>query len=380
MPDAYEVFDSKDHLAWKERFRKFSKPFREAINREPGMAWLDPKYWTLHAIGSGTYSATDYYDKKNTHFVLLIEGDVDPVWIDATMIADIDVDLAKRNCRLTIVTTGVPLDTRTLITRLADTIQIITVKELHGIYNPDWELKYPPKEMKLYSCLMQRLTPDRMLAAVELHNQKMLDKGIVSFISNFRPTAYFDEFKREGASNADVLREMQSWHPRVTFHYETRDEDIEKIISMVPYRSFEEPGPDGYLADVERHAQFSIVYETYNTDAYPSSKWYCLTEKSTRSLTLPTISLFCMPRFSLFWYKELGFKFHPINESLNRVSGFDSQINFIIGMLKHGNIRFDPDLEYSIAQHNRNVLQSMEDRLYEDNFIPNLIRTINEFR
>jgi hypothetical protein len=228
-------------------------------------------------------------------------------------------------------------------------VKILFLKELYGVfYNPNIS-HVPETPTTLYACLMQRTSYPRLKLFSELSKNNLLDKGMVSLLG-FQTT--------ENLSPNECVAKLNN-------KFNNAFSDIVQQFDF-PFRTFEEPKN---CFDIEKLSKYIIVLETYND--HINKKWISFTEKTFRSLQIPNISLLLNKKGSINALTEIGIKTHPINPILDYMESYNSQFNFVIGLLK--NDIFDSVDADTNAKHNQNKLKEWSDILNTEEFYQDII-------
>jgi hypothetical protein len=231
-------------------------------------------------------------------------------------------------------------------------IKVLFLKELYGVfYNPNI-VTNAHTYSKLYTCLMQRTSFPRLQMFAELSRNKLINKGIVSLLgfqinTNLSPNEIIKDINNNFDNNFDDIVEQYRF----------------------PFRNFNEKDN---CFEMEERSKYIVVLETYND--HINKKWISFTEKTFRSLQIPNISLLLNKKGSINALTEIGIKTHPINSILDYMESYDSQFNFVIGLLK--NDIFNSDEACMDAKHNQNKLKEWSDILNTDAFYQDIINNL----
>lgn len=227
--------------------------------------------------------------------------------------------------------------------------KVLFYKELFGVfYNP--AITQTPKETsKLFTCLLQRTTYPRLKLFSELLKNNLLSRGNVSLLGY--------QINADMSPN-DIVRSIAN-------NFDEFDYVINRC--EFPYRNFKELG-DSYK--IEEQGKYTIVAETYND--FIDSDWVSFTEKTFRSIQIPNIAVVLNKKGSVGILKELGIELHPINHVLDYMSSYNSQTNFLVGLL-HSDIC---DVLLDIAKRNQEQMQSWSNTLNTDGFYQTIINDL----
>jgi len=218
-------------------------------------------------------------------------------------------------------------------------------KELYGVfYNPAIK-QTKINHNKLYTCLMQRTDFSRLSLFSNLSKNNLIDDGNVSLLGF--------QINNTKKSATEVVNDINS-----EYHL------FDKIVSnyTFPFRNFVD---SKNCFEIEEQSKYIIVSETYNTCGEVTPNWISFTEKTFRSLQIPNISILLNKNGAMDVLCEMGFKIHPINKILDYMMSFNSQTNFVIGILK--NDIFD-EVGHAESLHNQNLLMKWYNTLQSDDF------------
>ena len=230
-------------------------------------------------------------------------------------------------------------------------VKILFLKEFYGaFYNPQI-ITNVYTHPKLYTCLLQRTTYPRLKLFAELSRNNLLDKGVVSLLG----------FQLDNNPPNEVIKNINNNADNVF------DDIVEQY--QFPFRNFIE---DDSCFEMEERSKYIVVSETYNDNA--NKTWISFTEKTFRSSQIPNISLLLNKKGSIDALTEIGIKTHPINSILDCMTSYESQCNFIVGLLK--NDIFNNDDVTEVARHNQRKLKEWSNVLKTDDFYQNIINNL----
>jgi hypothetical protein len=267
----------------------------------------------------------------------------DVIW-DSSFMGDLVKTAKKYNIKFTLITNVFYNNTLK-----NEWYNVVFIKELFGVfYNPNiTQIQSQPA--KLYTCLMQRTTFPRLKLFAELSRNKLLNNSNVS------------------------LRGMQTGEHNLSANGVAESINnnfggFDDIISQYdfPYSNFREKDN---CYEIEEQSKYVIVSETYNDHA--NMEWISFTEKTFRSLQIPNISLILNKKGAKEVLDSIGIKTHPINYILDRMITYDSQTDFIIGVLTAD--MFDLEESNSMATHNQQQLEEWNSTLGTDRFYQSIV-------
>lgn len=228
-----------------------------------------------------------------------------------------------------------------------------------------WDDSRPDVETqtsKLYNCFMQRTDSIRQswLYFLWLHN--LLDQGYVSYLlyqlkdfSSLRGPQLFDFIHHE--KGLDSLEKFQAAHLALRH--------------LVPFRNFSDSDD---LSKYIRDSKYSVILETYAIQ--DDQQYWCITEKTLRSLQLPCISLIFAQKYSVQKLNNLGFEIDPINEKWDGLEWIQRQ-QAILDVLLTNPVDREFDSLRRQCQHNRDILRQWQDRYQRDDFFDQLEHSVS---
>ena len=206
---------------------------------------------------------------------------------------------------------------------------------------------------KLYNCFIQRVDSTRQSWFYFLHHYKLLDHGYVSLLlkqllnySTLTGQELFDYIH-----NHYQLNQLPHFE---SAYYAMRDK--------VPYQNFQE---EQNLLPLILDSKYSIVLETYAVE--DNCDEWCFTEKTLRTLQLPTIPLLFLQKNGIGILKSLGFEFTDCLNLLDDLPWHDRQKE-LLNILINDNIDYDYKLLYDQSQHNKNLLASWQLEIEQSDF------------
>jgi len=279
---------------------------------------------------------------RNCQVVIINYDDItDDMWV-----SEIEEIAIKHNIKFTYITNIFYCG------ESSEWFKVLFLKELYGVfYNPNISVKTLLRT-NLYTCLMQRTSYPRLKLFAELSRNELLTDGNVSLLGY----QSFTDLPPNDIIN-DINVEFDNIFDDIVQHYQ------------FPFRNFIEPEN---CFEIEERSKYIIVSETYNDSE--NKKWISFTEKTFRSLQIPNISLLLNKKGSVNALAEVGIKTHPINSILDYMESYNSQCNFIIGLLK--NDMFDEDGIIEIATHNQHKLKEWNTSLKTDELYQNIIKDL----
>lgn len=337
-----EYQNPKDSYGWQN----FQSNFEKKIE-----AWCQKNNMDFF----GTYQSLQMPKSEKS-----IKSMIAELSVDLDFLLELDFQLKNTGKRLFYLTDN--LIDANQINQLTN-ITIIPIPELLGMKDiVDSIEKSSPS--KLFNCFIQRVESIRQSWFYFLKHYDLLDKGYVSFLL----------FQYEFYSDKTGL-ELFDW---IHTHYELNklphfEQAYRELRPYVPFSNLK----DSTYLDVNiKDSKYSLILETYAID---DNHWAaCITEKTIRSLQIPSINLIFSQQYSLSKLANLGFKIDPVMLEIDQLSSIERQQK-ILEILVNDSIAFDADLLYNNALHNRNLLASYKKRLAEDGFLDKMLNKIYEF-
>jgi len=235
-------------------------------------------------------------------------------------------------------------------------VEFFSYPELLGITCSNINVTVNTNPSKLYNCFIQRVCSVRQSWFYFLHFHGLLDKGYVSLLLKQLKTYSSLTGKELFDYNHHEFKLNQLPHFEKSYR-ELRDQ--------VPYRNFTETNN---LLPLMCDSKYSVVIETAATDD-DKNKW-CYTEKSLRTLQLPTIPLLFIQRQGISKLRGLGFEFSAVADHIDQLPWQERQQQ-ILQILIHDTFDIDFKELYNQSQHNRGLLQSWKNSYNKENFFDN---------
>lgn len=223
-------------------------------------------------------------------------------------------------------------------------VKFVSLPKLLGITASytDIELQ-PTKPTKLYNCFIQRVDSIRLSWFYFLYDRNLLDKGYVSCLMK-QVTNYSD---LTGKDLLDYIHYEFQLNQLPTF-----DNAYKNIREQIPYQNFKE---ENNLIPLILDSKYSLVLETDATNDGDGS-WH-FTEKSLRTLQLPSIPLLFMPAKGIKILKDLGLEFGNHMDHIDNLPWYERQIK-LINMLVKDEIDYNWEELYNQCKHNQHVIES----------------------
>jgi hypothetical protein len=196
---------------------------------------------------------------------------------------------------------------------------------------------------KLYNCFIQRVDSVRQSWFYFLYQHNLLDQGYVSLLM-------YQKQNYSKLTGVELFDYIHSHYQLNTIpHFEQAYQDTR---SLIPFRNFVET--DSLLPYI-LDSKYSVALETYACE--DSQTQWCFTEKSLRSLQLPTIPLLFVQRGGIGVLKSLGFKINNAIDQLDDLHWQQRQ-QHLLRILIDDSVDFDIETIYNQSQHNQDLLQS----------------------
>lgn len=267
---------------------------------------------------------------------------------DSSWFDDLDLDLHQKSKKFFVFTDNIIGDTY----KNFSNIKIFSVPKILGITgNYSGIDLFSFQKQKLFNCFIQRVDSIRQSWFYFLYDSGLLDKGYVSFL--LWQTADFSH-----ARGQDLFREIHDKYQLGSFAHFQRAYD--NLLPMVPYRNFEEQYD---LIPLILNSKYSLILETY---AQATQECWCFTEKTLRSLCLPTINLIFMQPLGYQILKNLGFELFD-HSAFDQMAWQEKQQKFL-QILVDDSQDFDRQILIDQASHNRHLLWSWREEIFSDGF------------
>jgi hypothetical protein len=225
-------------------------------------------------------------------------------------------------------------------------LALLGVKHFH--INEQWfdQLAQDHQPTKLFSCFINRVEPVRQSWFYFLYNSNLLDRGHISFLL----------FNHEKPTLTELELFDQN-HQQHLYYLEQFEKAYQNLRSRVPYKNFAE---NGLLWDKICDSKYSLVLDTSAPD---DQLLQCfVSEKTARTIMLPTIDLLFVQKGTLTHLDSLGIKTHSYGLGIDHLSWQDRQTKIIDALVKDScEYNFKELLE--VARNNHHVLKT----IYENN-------------
>lgn len=242
-----------------------------------------------------------------------------------------------------------------------ENIKIFSIPQILGITaNYDTIDISTFSKTKLFNCFIQRTDSVRQSWFYFLQQKNLLNRGYVSFL--LKQLTDYSEL-----TGKDLFIWIHENYELGNLpHFQNA---YQNLIDKVPYRNFVE---QENLIPLILDSKYSLNLETYaNTD----QDCWCFTEKSLRSLQLPTVDLMFLQTNGCAILKELGFEFldHSEFDSLP----WQQRQQRILNILENDLIDYNKDLLAEQAQHNQDLLLRWKKQVMSDNFFDKYFENID---
>lgn len=240
-------------------------------------------------------------------------------------------------------------------------IKIFSIPEILGITAnyANINLTYKPKT-KLFNCFIQRSDSVRQSWFYFLYEKKLLNQGYVSFL--LKQLTDYSEL---------TGKELFTWiHNNFELYNLPHFQNAyNNLVDRVPYRNFVE---QNNLIPLILDSKYSLNLETYaNTD----QDCWCFTEKSLRSLQLPTIDLMFLQTGGYKILKHLGFELHDHNEFDDLP--WQQRQQKIMEILVNDSIEYNNALLLEQSQYNQNLMLGWKKQVLSVNFFDKYFENID---
>lgn len=234
-------------------------------------------------------------------------------------------------------------------------VKFFSYPELLGITASYSDIDLQPTEpSKLYNCFIQRVDSVRLSWFYFLCDRNLLDKGYVSCLMK----------QMRNYSNGLTGKELLDY---MHYHYQldqlpTFDKAYKSIRDQIPYQNFKE---EKNLIPLILDSKYSLVLETDATSDGNGS-WH-FTEKSLRTLQLPSIPLLFVPAKGIGILKSLGLEFGDHLNYLDNLTWHQRQIELVDFLVKD-EVEFNWKELYNQCRHNRDLLESWRFKYEQPDF------------
>ena len=218
----------------------------------------------------------------------------------------------------------------------------------------------PPvrKPSKLYNAFIHRTESVRQSWFYFLYLRNLFDKGYISYkLFQINTTL----------SGRELFDKIHVDHLSSVPHF---NQAYEVLKELIPYSNFVDRED---LSELILDTKYSLVLDTYAPDDDVGS--YYISEKVTRALQYPTVSLPFLQRGTLQKLSDSGFYINPSMMAIDQLSWQERQ-QHILDILENDLINVsDRDL-YGQAQHNRSIFSSWLTRCLTQDFFSQVFDTI----
>lgn len=232
-------------------------------------------------------------------------------------------------------------------------VKILSVPEIWGILAPEEYFSVREQRSKLYNCLIRRSCPVRQSWLYFLKHHNLLDQGYVSYLlknMDFMTT-------KTGAEQFEWIHHNFKLNELAHF-----DQAYKELIGQVPYRNFEnQPTVIPYVLD----SKYSLIIES--TGAEDDRGTWLFTEKTIRTLQLPTYPLLFAQRRGIQKLKELGFQLAVNHDHLDALPWTQRQ-QALLDILVNDTVEFDATLLTDVSQHNYGILCNWRTQCQREDF------------
>jgi len=234
-----------------------------------------------------------------------------------------------------------------------DTIKIFSIPKILGItanYSKV-DLNRNKTKTKLFNCFMQRSDSVRQSWFYFLYEKNLLDSGYVSFL-----------LKQLTDYSSLTGKELFTWiHDNFELgelpHFQNA---YINLVNQVPYQNFVE---QNNLIPLVLDSKYSLNLETY---ANAEQDCWCFTEKSLRSLQLPTIDLMFIQTNGYKILQNLGFQLLD-HSDFDHLSWQQRQEK-ILEILENDSVDCDDTLMIEQAYHNQDILSNWKEEVFAADF------------
>lgn len=242
-----------------------------------------------------------------------------------------------------------------------DCVTVFSIPECMGICadSRDYGQEKTSRKETLYNCFMQRVDSVRQSWLYKLYNHNLLNQGHVSFLL-FQLEMYADTYN---------LFEYN--------HYNYGMDNIEhfhtaflSLRNRVPFRNF---AINDTLEDATFHSKYSLVLETYAV--YDDSHAWLFTEKTLRSLQIPTLDLIFCQKNGHQILTNLGFQCVDLGNVDNLP--WQQRQDALLDVLLNDKVHYDDDTERKKAAHNQNLLLRWKKQVLSVNFFDKYFENID---
>lgn len=231
-------------------------------------------------------------------------------------------------------------------------IEIFSIPEILGITANFSFIEFPTASPgKLYNCFIQRADSVRQSWFYFLFEKNLLNKGYVSYL-----------LKQLDVYSKLTDKDLFTWiHNNFEMgslpHFQNA---FSNLINQVPYRNFVE---QNNLIPLILDSKYSLNLETY---ANRDQDCWCFTEKSLRSLQLPTIDLMFLQTGGYTILKNLGFELLDHSEFDNLP--WQERQQKILEILTNDTVEYNYNLLKEQAYHNQDLMLQWKKQIFTDKF------------
>lgn len=240
-------------------------------------------------------------------------------------------------------------------------IKIFSIPKILGITANYGDVDLSAKrEQKYFNCFIQRTDSVRQTWFYFLYEKKLLNRGYVSFL-----LFQFDDFSKL------TDKELFAWiHNEYNLgelpHFQNAYNNLKH---QVPFRNFEE---NNDLVDYILSSKYSLNLETY---ANQDNDCWCFTEKTLRSLQLPTIDLMFLQTGGYKVLKNLGFEL--LDHSYIDCLPWQQRQQKLLEILENDSVDYDRKSLVEKALYNQQLMSKWQKEILADNFFDEYFETIN---
>lgn len=204
---------------------------------------------------------------------------------------------------------------------------------------------------KLYNCFIQRVDSVRQSWFYFLYKKQLLDQGYVSFL-----------LKQYDFFNVLNGKELFSWiHHNFELHQLPHFQNAyDNLLDLVPYKNFDEKEN---LIPLILDSKYSVNLETYANSDYDC---WCFTEKSLRSLQLPTVDLMFLQTGGYRILKQLGFELYDHSEFDDLP--WQQRQQHLLAVLENDSVDYNKNMLVEQALHNQDIMLEWKKQILSEKF------------
>ena len=223
----------------------------------------------------------------------------------------------------------------------------------HFFIDPKSYQNYPDNHQpkKLYNCFIHRTESTRQSWFYFLYNQRLLDRGYVSYLLyQHCPIELFGK-------DLGYLSDQEFFnciHTKFGLgKLESFESAYKALKNLVPYQNFEE---NLILQDKILDSKYSLVLDTFAVEDDKNS-WF-FSEKISRALLLPTIDLCFVQKGTLSKIQSLGIVTNSIDILIDELPWPQRQLK-LLEVLSQDTIEYNFQKLKQISQHNYDIFKKM---------------------